>query len=156
VGASTWSAASFDPALSYAIVSTSQHLRAGDKGTHSENARDSSLGTAGWSSGFGNVTALDVATGDVEWQDRFDVGLVGGSVSTAGGLTFVGEGSGYFDALETKTGLRLWRFQTGAGVNAAPIVFDLDGTEYVAVASGGNQQFGTRYGDAVFVFKLRN
>ncbi|MGD0969739.1 MAG: PQQ-binding-like beta-propeller repeat protein [Candidatus Aquilonibacter sp.] len=155
-GGSTWSPASFDPALGYAIVSTSQHLRAEDEGAHSENTRNSSLRGVGWSAGFGNLTALNAATGNVVWQDRFDVGLVGGSVSTASGLTFVGEGSGYFDALETKTGLRLWRFQTGAGVNAAPIVFELDGAEYVAVASGGNQQFGTRYGDAIFVFKLRN
>ncbi|HEY0396317.1 MAG TPA: hypothetical protein VGD01_17670 [Candidatus Elarobacter sp.] len=84
----------------------------------------------------------------------FDEGLVGGSVSTAGGITFVGEGSGYLDALDTRSGERLWQFQTGAGVNAPPIAFEIDGHEYVAVASGGNEQLGTPQGDAIFVFRL--
>lgn len=62
--------------------------------------------------------------------------------------------NGYFDALDTATGVRLWRFQTGAGVNAPPIVFALNGREYVAVASGGNEQLGTPRGDALLAFRL--
>ncbi|MGH7728360.1 MAG: hypothetical protein ACREM2_06185 [Vulcanimicrobiaceae bacterium] len=88
------------------------------------------------------------------WQDQFDIGLVGGSVSTASGLTFLGEAFGDFDALDTRTGRLLWRFQTGAGVNAAPIVFRVGGEEFVAVASGGNRQLGSAYGDALFAFHL--
>ena len=153
LGGSTWSPVSFDAGLGYAIVSASQHLKIENGSVRSEGA-PTSLRSAGWSSGYGIVSALDVATGAVIWEDKFDVGLVGGSASTAGGLTFVGEANGNFDALETKSGLRLWHFQTGAGVNAAPAVFELDGKEYVAVASGGNQQFGTRFGDAVIVFSL--
>jgi glucose dehydrogenase len=150
-GGSTWSPVSYDPALGYAIVSAAQHLRVETRSRRAESTNES---MQGWNSGYGTVTALDVSTGRVAWQDRFNQGVVGGSVSTAGGVTFVGEGNGYFDALDTKSGERLWRFQTGAGVNAAPIVFELDGQEYVAVASGGNQQFDTPTGDAVFVFHL--
>jgi len=97
---------------------------------------------------------VKVSTGEVVWQDKFDQGIVGGSASTAGGLTFVGEGSGYFDALDTESGVRLWHFKIGPGVNAPPAVFSENGKEYVAVAAGGNQQFGTKYGDEFITFRL--
>jgi glucose dehydrogenase len=122
-------------------------------GIRSEHAAGSSR-VEGENSGYGTVSAVDVGTGKIAWQDEFDEGLVGGSASTAGGITFVGEGNGDFDALETRSGKRLWQFQTGAGVNAAPIAFQIGGQEYVAVASGGNQQLGTPSGDAIFVFRL--
>jgi len=33
-------------------------------------------------------------------------------------------------------------------------VFSENGKEYVAVAAGGNQQFGTKYGDEFITFRL--
>lgn len=150
-GGSEWSAMSYDPSAQYAIVTTEQHLKP-ETGTSAPSERRSV--TKEWSSGYGSVSAIMPASGQIAWQDKFDEGMVGGTVSTAGGLTFTGEANGYFDALETKTGARLWHFQTGAGVNAAPIVFQAGQHEYVAVASGGNRQLGTNYGDAVFVFRL--
>ncbi len=150
-GGATWSPMSFDPRLGYAIVSAAQHLRPEHGSAAAEQPAESL--EKRWNSGYGTVSAVDVATGRIVWQDKFDQGLVGGSASTAGGITFVGEGNGYFDALDTKSGLRLWRFQTGAGVNAAPSVFQIGDRQYVAIASGGNQQFGTPLGDALFVFQ---
>ncbi|MDB5071227.1 MAG: pyrrolo-quinoline quinone [Candidatus Eremiobacteraeota bacterium] len=140
-GGASWSPVSFDPRLGYAIVTAAEHVRPG-------------VAAAG-KTGYGTVSAVDVATGKIVWQDTFDEGLVGGSVSTAGDVTFIGEGGGYFDALDTRTGARLYHFQTGAGVNAPPVAFEIDGHENVAVASGGNQQLGTLTGDALFVFRLR-
>lgn len=154
-GGAAWSPVSLDTGLGYVITTAAQHL-APEITSGGAKTGGSSMHNAGWKTGYGTVSAVDISTGRIVWQDKFDQGIVGGSVSTAGGLTFVGEGNGYFDALETKTGIRLWHFQTGAGVNAAPIVFEVDGEEYVAVASGGNHQFGTPFGDAVFVFRLSN
>lgn len=51
-------------------------------------------------------------------------------------------------------GRRLWSFNCGAGVNAPPATYELDGEQYVAVATGGNALFGYRQGDALFVFRL--
>jgi glucose dehydrogenase len=143
-GGTTWSPVSFDPRLSLAIVTSAEHLRPGESLEASRKP------------GFGTVSGVDVRTGKIIWQDTFDEGLVGGSASTAGGVTFVGEGSGFFDALDTRTGRLLWRFRTGAGVNAPPVVFESGGNEYVAVACGGNHQLGTPQGDAVFVFRLKD
>ncbi|GAC1545609.1 MAG: hypothetical protein NVS2B17_28080 [Candidatus Velthaea sp.] len=41
-----------------------------------------------------------------------------------------------------------------AGVNAPPIAYEVDGTEYIAVAAGGNALFGFPQGDALVVFAL--
>ena len=81
--------------------------------------------------------------------------MIGGALVTAGGLVFTGgDGTGNFYAFDAKTGKELWRFQCGAGVNAAPMSFELDGKQFIAVASGGNFQLGYRYGGAIFVFGL--
>ena len=103
---------------------------------------------------YGTFTAIDVTTGKVAWQKKVDQPMMGGSLATAGGLVFTGEGNGAFDAFDAKTGELLWQFQAGAGVNAAPMAFELDGQEYVAVAAGGNFQLSYPYGDALIVFGL--
>jgi alcohol dehydrogenase (cytochrome c) len=150
-GGSSWSSMSFDPTLGYVIVSSTLHRkpdsRSGVRETVDEMVRD-------WQDIYSTVTAVNTSTGKIAWQDQFDGGLVGGTSSTSGGVTFVGEGDGYFDALNTSTGERVWQFNTGAGVNAPPVVFEVNNKEYVAVASGGNQQLGTPKGDALFVFHI--
>lgn len=103
---------------------------------------------------YGTFTAIDVDTGKVAWQKQVDQPMMGGSLATAGGLVFTGEGNGSFDAFDAKTGQLLWQFQAGAGVNAAPMAFALDGQEYIAVAAGGNFQLSYPYGDALIVFGL--
>lgn len=149
-GGASWSPMSYDPNRGLVIVTATRHLA---PGAGKRRAGLDEL-VAEWRVIYSTVSAVNVTTGAIVWQDEFDGGLVGGTVSTAGGITFVGEGNGYFDALDTQTGARLWHFQTGAGVNAPPIIFAIDGREYVAVASGGNQQLGTPRGDSLYVFSL--
>jgi len=104
---------------------------------------------------WGTFTAIDVDTGKIAWQQKLPDPLIGGALVTAGGVVFAGgDGTGNFYAFDAKTGKELWRFQCGAGVNAAPIAFEVDGEQFVAVAAGGNFQLNYRYGDAVFVFGL--
>jgi alcohol dehydrogenase (cytochrome c) len=103
---------------------------------------------------YGTFTAIDVNTGKVTWQKKVAQPMMGGSLATAGGLVFTGEGNGQFDAFDAKTGDLLWQFQAGAGVNSAPMAFELDGQEYIAVAAGGNFQLSYPYGDALIVFGL--
>ena len=47
-----------------------------------------------------------------------------------------------------------WEFQTGAGVNAPPSVFEHDGQQYIAVYSAGNLFAGSARGDSVWLFSL--
>ena len=104
---------------------------------------------------WGTLTALDLAhEGRILWQRRTPQPLVGGVLATAGGLVFTGEGDGQFDAFDAATGAPLWSFNCGAGVNAPPITYAVDGEQYVAVAAGGSAIWGYPQGDALMVFGL--
>lgn len=103
----------------------------------------------------GPFVAVNMDTGKIDWQYLAPQPLIGGALATAGNLVFTGEGNGWFDAFNAKTGQRIWRYQLGAGVNAPPITYEVNGTQYIAVAAGGNFQLGYPYGDAVAIFKLR-
>ncbi len=103
---------------------------------------------------WGTLSAVDLKTGAIRWQQKTDEPLIGGTLATAGGLVFTGEGNGDFSAFDAKTGARLWQFHCGAGVNAPPISYEVAGKQYVAVAAGGSQIWGFRQGGAVVVFAL--
>lgn len=103
---------------------------------------------------WGNVSAINLQTGKIAWQVKTEQPMIGGATATAGGLVFTGEGNGWFKAYDARTGTVLWKFYCGAGVNAAPSVFQVDGEQFIAVAAGGNFQLGFPLGDAVFVFGL--
>jgi alcohol dehydrogenase (cytochrome c) len=102
----------------------------------------------------GIFSAIDLTTGEIKWQKPFPQPIVGGVLSTSTGLVFQGYGDGNLTALDSETGETLWQFNTGAGVNAPPIAFELDGEEFIAVAAGGSSLWGTPKGDDVFVFGL--
>jgi alcohol dehydrogenase (cytochrome c) len=102
----------------------------------------------------GPFVALNVDTGKIAWQYMAPQPLIGGALATAGDLVFMGEGNGWFEAFDATTGKQLWRFNLGAGVNAPPISYAVGGTQYIAVAAGGNFQLGFPYGDTLAIFRL--
>jgi len=103
----------------------------------------------------GTLTALDLAhEGKLRWQLKTDEPLVGGVLSTAGGVVFSGIGRGVFAAFDSANGRRLWSATCDAGVNAPPITYAVRGQQYVAVAAGGNSLFGFKQGDSVVVYGL--
>jgi alcohol dehydrogenase (cytochrome c) len=88
------------------------------------------------------VKALEVLTGRVRWQysrnaspERDPLNELGGLLSTSGHLVFGGDGEAFF-AWDAGTGAELWRFETGGNIAAAPISYEQDGRQYVAVAAG--------------------
>ena len=99
----------------------------------------------------GTLSAIDPGDGAIQWQVRTDLPVVSGSVATAGGLIFHGESNGQFIARDGKA---LWRFNTGAGVNAPPVTYRAGGKQFVAVAAGGHRLFKFPLGDAVIAFGL--
>jgi len=102
----------------------------------------------------GRFVAIDTETGKIAWTYMTPEPLIGGALATAGNLVFFGEGNGWFDALDAKAGKLLWRYNLGAGVNAPPVTYEVNGQQYVAVAAGGNFQLSFPYGDTVAIFKL--
>jgi alcohol dehydrogenase (cytochrome c) len=102
----------------------------------------------------GRFVAIDTETGKIAWTHMTPQPLIGGALVTAGNVTFMGEGDGNFDALDATSGKLLWQYNLGAGVNAPPITYAVNGTQYVAVGAGGNFQLNYPYGDAIAIFRL--
>jgi outer membrane protein assembly factor BamB len=105
----------------------------------------------------GTFTAIDSKTNKIAWQLKtpYMTGMGGGSMTTAGGLVFRGESDGNFLALDAHTGAELWRFQTGFGADAPAMTYEVEGEQFVAIATGGNMIIGSASGDAVWAFSLK-
>ncbi|MFQ5659886.1 MAG: pyrroloquinoline quinone-dependent dehydrogenase [Gammaproteobacteria bacterium] len=103
---------------------------------------------------WGNVTAVDYNTGKIRWQVKTQQPMIGGIMATAGGLVFTGEGNGLFKAYDSSTGSEMWRFQAGAGVNAPPASYTVNGKQYIVVAAGGNAQLNYKRGNNIIAFTL--
>jgi quinoprotein glucose dehydrogenase len=107
---------------------------------------------------FGSLTAIDLKTGKTRWDvplgtdeglDRIGVpklpagsGMVnlGGAITTAGGLVFIGSTVDYyFRAFDIDTGRELWKYKLPAGGKATPMTYlGGDGRQYVAISAGGD------------------
>ena len=85
----------------------------------------------------GNFVGFDVVNRKVMWRVVSPAPFWAGAVATSSGLVFTGDMRGYFMAIDARSGDVLWRFQTGSGIIGSPITYELDGTQYVAVPSGG-------------------
>jgi PQQ-dependent dehydrogenase (methanol/ethanol family) len=103
---------------------------------------------------WGNVTAVDYNTGKIRWQVKTPQPMIGGILATAGGLVFTGEANGQFRAYDAETGSILWKFQAGAGVNAPPSSYSVDGKQYIVVGAGGNTQIDYKRGNNIIAFTL--
>lgn len=84
----------------------------------------------------GVLRAMNPVTGKVAWQHKEKLPLWAGVMATKGNLVFTGTGDGFFKAFDAKTGKELWKFQTGSGIVSSPITWEMDGEQYIGVASG--------------------
>ncbi len=94
----------------------------------------------------GYLQAIDPLTGKKVWGGPENQGPTGGAVATAGGLVFQGGGTAdQFRAFDAESGTVLWTGKTQTAVLAAPISYELDGKQYLAVSVGGVVQGGDYY-----------
>ena len=83
------------------------------------------------------IKAIDPETGKTMWEFPLTQGsLTSGVLATAGGVVFAASREGYLFALDARTGASLWRFQTGAAIDASPISYSVAGKQFVAVSAG--------------------
>ncbi len=102
----------------------------------------------------GMFAALDVTTNRIVWRQQWSEQCYSGSLTTAGGLVFVGRNDGRLTALDSSNGAKLWEFHTDGGVNAPPITFERNGRQYVAVYAGGTSLAPSKRSDGVWLFSL--
>ena len=108
----------------------------------------------GFGSNAGYFSAIDAATGRIVWQKRWPESCYAASATTAGNLVFVGRSGGRLLAYDARNGKQLWSFQTGAGANDAPTIFQRNGTQYVVFYAGGNALAASPHGDDLWLFSL--
>ncbi len=159
LGGASWSPSALDEAKQLAYVAA---IHAPIKYTlHDQTARPSDSGSIRYISAeptdeprWGLLSAIDLSTGKIKWQNKTEQPLIGGVLATQGNLLFMGEGNGNFNAYQSQTGDLLWTTKIDAGVNAPPITYAIDGVQYVAVAAGGNAIFNYKSGDIIAVYVL--
>ncbi|MBP1986486.1 outer membrane protein assembly factor BamB family protein [Halolamina salifodinae] len=101
-----------------------------------------------WNEHDGVIAGLDPVTGEVKWQDWMESAPSGGSMTTAGGVSFSGAAGGEFVAYRTDTdneeGERLWSDTIGGSVAGTPAAWEdpATGKAYVAVKAGGDEAAG--------------
>ena len=84
----------------------------------------------------GAVIALDVMTGEQQWEFELLTPPWSGVMATAGGLVFGSSNEGQFFALNAATGDPVWNFNTGSHIRTNPMGFAVDGNQRVAIIGG--------------------
>jgi quinohemoprotein ethanol dehydrogenase len=160
VGGDNWPPSSFDPekdmyfvcsqsgALGLVVPPEPQAYSEGENYIGSDTVVSSGFDTKGF------LTAYDMSTGEIAWQEEFPESCYSGTVTTAGGLVFVGQNNGELQAYNSENGEKLWSFQTGAGANTTVTPFEDEGEEKIAIYAGGNSLAATSHGENFWVFSL--
>jgi PQQ-dependent dehydrogenase (methanol/ethanol family) len=104
------------------------------------------LGKVGPGGHMSEVIAWDPIKQQKAWGKTEELPYPGGMLTTAGGLVFHGDIKGWFKALDARTGQLLWQFNTGSGISAAPMTYEVDGKQYVAVVSGRTRSIPAFFG----------
>lgn len=100
-----------------------------------------SSGTLAWSVPFGDMPALrrTLTSLGVAYDGPLGAQGPAGVLVTAGGLIFVGGGDEALHALDTRDGRTLWTRATPE-TTGTPMTYQLNGRQYVVVATGRQQQ----------------
>jgi len=142
-GGHNWQAVSYDPE-SYLMVIPLHQLCAdmigryverkeggGGYGANSRNYKmDNTNGKVG------KLVTIDIKNMEKIWQYEQDAMFLTGSLSTAGGLTFIGDLDRKFMAFDTKTGILLWDTTLGSALHGFPVTYAVNGKQYIAVQTG--------------------
>ena len=83
-----------------------------------------------------NLTAVDPLTGEVKKNLSLRYPNYSGTLSTGGGLVFIGLLDGTVAAYDDTTLEELWKINVGSGFSAPPMTFAVNGKQYIAIAAG--------------------
>ena len=122
---------------------------------------------------WGNLTAIDLNTGDHLWQIPLGTSKdlapfpfwwikgapnIGGPTVTATGLTFIAATSDYYlRAFKTETGEELAKFRLPTAGHATPMTYtNKNGKQFVVIAAGGHWAVGSPASDHLIAFALED
>jgi len=168
MGAHSWQAMAFNPktGLFYIPAQEVPLIYASGK--------DFKPAPIGWNIGTGTTNprnvrgyllAWDPVNQKEVWRANY-MGPCGGILTTAGNLVIQGNAVGFLSAYRADTGEKLWSMSAQSAIVAAPVTYEVDGEQYVAVLSGwggayplmqgrdSDKSGNTRNVSRVLVFKL--
>ncbi len=189
-GGSSWGGGAFDPETGYLVTNVNNMaVVLGSKKAPPESEldylpfsnrfMDSQTGVPFTKPPWGKLVAIDLTRGEIAWDvplgfdpdveklgcDPIGTGSFnrGGPIVTAGGLVFMGgTEDGYFRAFDSADGTLLFEYKLPFFSPAVPMTYTANGTQYVAIASGGHSRMHTEFdakthaalGDALVAFAL--
>ena len=120
------------------------------------------------SGNLGELAAIDAGSGQIRWVVRQRAPFNSSTLTTGGGLVFVGDWNRYFNAYDVSSGKLLWQNRLITSPQGFPISYAVGGHQYIAVPVGvGAASWGTTIplmltpdvkrpntGNALFVFAL--
>ena len=100
----------------------------------------------GWNGGLSttderlesNLTAVDPLTGEIKKSVHLRYPNYSGTLATGGGLVFLALLDGTVAAFDDTTLDELWKVNVGSGFSAPPMTFEVNGKQYIAIASGSS------------------
>lgn len=104
----------------------------------------------------GALVAWDPVKQAAAWRVEYPNHWNGGTLSTAGNLVFQGTAAGDFAAYSADAGAKLWSFDAQTGVIAAPMTYQHEGEQYVALMAGWGGAAALFGGDAAVATGVRN
>jgi len=72
----------------------------------------------------GELLALELATGKLQWKYKTTAGIAESSPAVEGGLVYIGDSAGVVHAVDAHTGKGAWTFKTESEIKSSPVVID--------------------------------
>ena len=96
---------------------------------------------------IGEFVAFNPVTGERAWEYRPESGapMTAAALATGGGLVFGGTADRRLFALDADNGEMLWETRLNGDISGAPVTFEVDGRQYLAVGAGGRIGQTTSY-----------
>ena len=96
---------------------------------------------------IGEFVAFDPVSGRRAWEFRYPggVAMTASALATGGGVVFGGTADRRLFALDADSGDQLWETRLNGDISGAPVTFEVNGRQYVAVGAGGRIGMTTSY-----------
>ena len=173
-GGHNWQAVSYDPESHLMVIPLHQLCsdmigryveRKEGGGGYGGNSRSYKMDNTNGK--VGKLVTIDIKNMEKMWQYEQDAMFLTGSLTTSGGLTFIGDLDRKFMAFDTKTGKLLWDTTLGSALHGFPITYGVNGKQFIAVQTGlgvframssvvSPDIYQPEGGNAVYVFELQD